>query len=52
VILLRARRSVCNRGDRGKFPRICISLSVKSIASCGYTHRRQVSTILVNDAPK
>jgi hypothetical protein len=37
-ILLRARRSVRNRGDRGKFPRICISLSVKSIASCGCSH--------------
>jgi hypothetical protein len=32
---LRASRSVCIRGDSGKLPRIWMSLSVKSIASCG-----------------
>lgn len=31
----RARRRVCNRGERGKFPNTCISLSVKSMASSG-----------------
>jgi hypothetical protein len=45
AILLRARRSVRNRGDSGKFPKVCISLSVKSIASCGYTHRHKLATI-------
>ena len=25
------------RGDSGKFPNTCISLSVKSMASCGYS---------------
>lgn len=30
---LRARRSVRNRGDSGKLPSSCISLSVKSMAS-------------------
>ena len=33
VMRLRARSSVCSRGDSGKFPRVEISLSVKSIAS-------------------
>jgi hypothetical protein len=33
---LRARRSVERRGERGKLPRSWMSLSVKSIASCGY----------------
>lgn len=32
---LRASSSVCIRGDSGKLPRIWMSLSVKSIASCG-----------------
>ena len=32
---LRASRSDCIRGDSGKLPRIWMSLSVKSIASCG-----------------
>ena len=31
----RARSKVRNRGERGKLPRIWMSLSVKSIASCG-----------------
>lgn len=30
-----AKRRVVMRGDRGKLPRICISLSVKSMESCG-----------------
>jgi hypothetical protein len=34
-----ARRSVCNRSERGKFPNCWISLSVKSIPSCGYCQR-------------
>lgn len=33
LTLLRARRRVCSRGDRGKLERIVISLSVKSMAS-------------------
>lgn len=33
---LRASRSACIRGDSGKLPRIWMSLSVKSIESCGY----------------
>ena len=33
---LRASNRVCNRGDRGKFPKSWMSLSVKSMASCGY----------------
>jgi hypothetical protein len=33
---LRASNKVCNRGDRGKFPKSWMSLSVKSMASCGY----------------
>jgi hypothetical protein len=32
----RARRSVCILGERGKFPSIWMSLSVKSMASSGY----------------
>jgi hypothetical protein len=32
---LRARRSVVMRGERGKLPRTWMSLSVRSIASCG-----------------
>lgn len=35
-IRLRASNRVCNRGDRGKFPKSWMSLSVKSMASCGY----------------
>ena len=33
LTLLRARRRVCNRGERGKFASEVISLSVKSMAS-------------------
>lgn len=33
LTLLRARRSVCNRGDKGKLEMAVMSLSVKSIAS-------------------
>lgn len=33
---LRARRRVERRGERGKLPRIWMSLSVKSMASWGY----------------
>ena len=36
LILLRARRRVCRRGDRGKLERAVMSLSVKSIASWSY----------------
>jgi hypothetical protein len=36
AILLRARRRVFSRGERGKFPSVWISLSVKSIQSHGY----------------
>lgn len=36
---LRARRSVCRRGERGKLERAPMSLSVKSIASWGYARR-------------
>jgi hypothetical protein len=32
---LRAKRSVVMRGERGKLPRTWMSLSVKSMASCG-----------------
>lgn len=39
----RASSSVCIRGDRGKLPRIWMSLSVKSIASCGYTGLHQLA---------
>lgn len=39
---LRANKSVCNLGLRGKFPRTWISLSVKSIASCGCINQRAV----------
>lgn len=40
---LRASRRVCIRGESGKFPRIWISLSVKSIESCGYMKKDLVS---------
>ena len=33
LILLRARRRVCRRGERGKLESVVMSLSVKSIAS-------------------
>ena len=42
---LRASSSVCIRGDSGKLPRIWMSLSVKSMASCGcsgFPRRQQV----------
>jgi hypothetical protein len=42
-IRFRARRRLCNRGEKGKFPRTCISLSVKSMASSGYMMSSQVS---------
>ena len=42
-IRFRARRSVCNRGDSGKFPNTCMSLSVKSIASSGCFDLNQIS---------
>lgn len=42
-IRFRASSKVRNRGDRGKFPRACISLSVKSMASSGYVKSSQVS---------
>lgn len=41
---LRASRSVCIRGDSGKLPRIWMSLSVKSIASCGCTGLHALAT--------
>jgi hypothetical protein len=40
-ILFRARRRVRMRGESGKFPSTCMSLSVRSIASCGYRPRQQ-----------
>ena len=36
VILLRARRRVRRRGERGKLARAVMSLSVKSMASWSY----------------
>lgn len=36
---LRARRSVCNRGESGKLEMVVMSLSVKSIASWSYLHK-------------
>jgi len=35
-----ASSRVCSRSDNGKFPSCWISLSVKSIASCGYKSRK------------
>lgn len=43
AIRFRARRSVCNLGERGKFPSTWISLSVKSMASSGYGNPIEVS---------
>lgn len=40
---LRASSSVCIRGDSGKLPRIWMSLSVKSMASCGCIDFSQAS---------
>ena len=39
IVLIRflASRRVCSRGERGKFERAVISLSVKSIASWSYS---------------
>ena len=37
VMRLRARRRVCRRGERGKFERVLMSLSVKSMASWSYS---------------
>jgi hypothetical protein len=45
---LRARRRVCNRGESGKLPRSCISLSVKSMASCGYCTRLSIPFLFSN----
>ena len=42
--LLRASRRVRTRGERGKLPRTVMSLSVKSIASCGYSMEHQYQT--------
>ena len=41
----RARRSVCNLGERGKFPSTWMSLSVKSMASSGCVNPAEVSKL-------
>ena len=47
VSLLRAKRSVLSRGDNGKLPSTVMSLSVKSMASCGYYN---ISTVFSKDS--
>ena len=47
-IRLRARRRVFRRGERGRFPRSVISLSVKSMQSCGYPQNIQSAQIQSN----
>lgn len=50
-IRLRASKRVRIRGESGKFPRIWISLSVKSIESCGYmeTPFYQYTALQINE---
>lgn len=43
---LRARSSVLRRSESGKLPSCWMSLSVKSIASCGYGKTGQLSFAL------
>lgn len=44
LILLRARRRVCSRGESGKLEMALISLSVKSIASWSYSEVKLLRT--------
>jgi len=43
AIRLRAHSKLCNRGERGKFERVAMSLSVKSMDSWSYTQTPPVS---------
>lgn len=49
IVLIRflANRSVCSRGERGKFDRAVMSLSVKSIASWSYCLYNSCSAICI-----